>query len=438
MVRAVVGAVAMIVAFAGTVLSAAGETREAPAPIAKKAYYTYPATQVLPPLLFTGFPPSTACLVAGLAGAAQLCGPEVIGIGEDLGLSDGIPVVVTPDGEVAQPLTPGTYPVGMLGGQQRWNSLFALQLPELPEGEQIGSLEITFFQDDLGFALESPAFRDAVLTVLSQVSNQDPAAVADLLMRVLGEQSPVFTQTITGIEACPLKDGWNGGSAQNAGQGGTRVPRADCLLGTTGVFDPSAGSFTFDLTFMAQAWTTGDADGNVLPNNGFILRPVGAPNLAYGDPDLSTNWLVTLATDEAVEGLRPRIRYTTVPAPEDFDDISDELGDVGPVVDFFPDTSGGEFALPPTEPLAPVGPSNVVTIPGGGDIVARWGDRNESDVGITGLSWLLIPIGLFGAFLFGESLLSQPAHGRRRPGALTELMRNRDPSDTPDPREGIS
>ena len=25
-----------------------------------------------------------------------------------------------------------------------------------------------------------------------------------------------------------------------------------------------------------------------------MLRPVGAPNLAYGDPDLSTNWIVSL------------------------------------------------------------------------------------------------------------------------------------------------
>ena len=43
-----------------------------------------------------------------------------------------------------------------------------------------------------------------------------------------------------------------------------------------------------------------------------MLRPVGAPNFAYGDPDLSTNWIVSLADSTAAEGLRPMIRYSTV------------------------------------------------------------------------------------------------------------------------------
>ena len=43
------------------------------------------------------------------------------------------------------------------------------------------------------------------------------------------------------------------------------------------------------------------------------MRPLGAPNFAYGDPDFSTNWVVSLADSTAADvSLRPRIRYTTV------------------------------------------------------------------------------------------------------------------------------
>ena len=85
------------------------------------------------------------------------------------------------------------------------------------------------------------------------------------------------------------------------------------------MFDAAARTWTFDLTFAVQAWTEG-TDGDVLPNQGIMLRPVGAPNLAYGDPDFSTNWQVSLADSTATDlALRPRVRYETV---------SDETGAV--------------------------------------------------------------------------------------------------------------
>ena len=58
---------------AGVVLSAGSggaDTVEAPATVARQAYFTYPVTQITPPLLRNGFPPATACLVAGLVGRA--------------------------------------------------------------------------------------------------------------------------------------------------------------------------------------------------------------------------------------------------------------------------------------------------------------------------------------------------------------------------------
>lgn len=437
-VRSLVGAAVLLVGVAGGVVVSAGAAeQEQQAPISRQAYFTYPATQVLPPVLLNGFPPSTACLVAGLVGVAQVCGEEVAGIGNDLGLSDGIPVVPTPDADIAQPIAPGTSPVGMLGGQQRWVSLFQLALPAPPAGEQFGSLEIVFHQDGLNFAFESPAFRDAVLTAISQVSAQDPAQFAALVQRIAGEDVPVFTETITGLEACPVKEGWNAGDAQNAGQGGSRVPAVNCVLGSTAVYDPEQQTFTFDLTFAAQAWTTGGPDGDVLPNEGFLIRPVGAPNLAYGDPDFSTNWLVSLADNEAAENLRPRIRYTTVPDPDAGGDLDLDLGlDTGgdAPVPFFPDTALDLGTVP--APVVTPPASRVVQV--SGDFTARWGERKAvSSNDVSGWTLLLIPLALAGAFVFGEALMAQPGHLRRRTGALTELMRARDPSDVPDPREGI-
>src|SRR5438046_3165757 len=97
---------------------------EGPAAISREAYFTYPITQTTPPVLRNGFPPATACLVAGLVGVPQLCGDQVQQAAALLGLSDGLPVPITPDGDLAQVVAlPGTTPVGMMGGQPRYVSL---------------------------------------------------------------------------------------------------------------------------------------------------------------------------------------------------------------------------------------------------------------------------------------------------------------------------
>src|SRR5690606_1671586 len=78
--------VALALAFAGLagalqVGGATADTVTAPATVSRQAYFTSPITQITPPLLRNGFPPATLCLVAGLGGLPQLCGPEV----QDLG-----------------------------------------------------------------------------------------------------------------------------------------------------------------------------------------------------------------------------------------------------------------------------------------------------------------------------------------------------------------
>jgi hypothetical protein len=58
---------AAVLALAGLLqLAPAGaQSVEEPATVSREAYFTTPISQVTPPLLRRGFPPATACLVAG-------------------------------------------------------------------------------------------------------------------------------------------------------------------------------------------------------------------------------------------------------------------------------------------------------------------------------------------------------------------------------------
>lgn len=411
------GALAALVGLAATLQPgpATAATVQQPATVTREAYFTHPITQATPPLLRNGFPPATACLVAGLVGVPQVCGSEIQQVAALLGLTDGLPIPITPDGDLAQPIAlPGTTPVGMLGGQQRYASLIQVAVPPLPDGERYGSFELVLHQDGFNFAIESPALRDLVLQVVAQLeSDRDPTKVTDALTRALTGEVPLATDTITGIEACPITENWNAGRAQGASLDGTRLPDTSCLTGSTGSFDAATGTWTFDLTFAVQAWTEGADGGPPLANEGIMLRPVGAPNLAYGDPDLSTNWVVSLADSTTGNAaLRPSIRYTTVPDDDgvvvdpdtslDFpsDPISGGDVDLGPLPS---DTggTGGEVALPDRPPTA----------------VASRGTEPHTP----GWVWIALPLGLLGAYLFEQSLRATPAATRRRPGALSRL-----------------
>lgn len=410
------GALAVCVAGIGV---AGAQSVQQDAAVARQAYFTHPLTDAAPPILFNGFPPSTVCLVAGLVGVPQVCGDLIRSILDPLGLFDGLPLPATPDSQLAQPVVlPGTTPVGMLLGQERYVSLLQFPLPDLPEGERLGSFELVLHQDGLNFAIESPAFREIVLGVISQLEDADPAIFADILADVLAGDLPLIATNVTGIEACPLLEGWNAGDAQDAAMDGTRLPDSDCIRGTTGVFDPATSTWTFDLTFAAQAWTTGDADGEVLANNGIILRPVGAPNLAYGDPDLSTNFLISLADGEAAAAKRPSVRYSTVAAPTS---TTSPPTTTPTTAARPPVTSGGGVINRPTTPVVPSQPT---TPQASGPITARWDElvSSSSDPDTSPWLLLLLPIAVAGAWSFGSALLARPPLARRRPGALTHLM----------------
>jgi hypothetical protein len=400
------------------------ETVNTSASVSREAYFTYPITQTAPPLIRNGFPPATACLVAGLAGVPQVCGTEAQQVAALLGLSDGLPIPITPDSDLAQPIAlPGTTPVGMFGGQTRYVSLTALTLPVLPAGQRFGSFELVLSEDGFNFAVESPALRKAVLQAQGQGEAQDPAKVADAITAALTGDVPLATQTITGIEACPITDPWNAGRAQSASLDGSRVPRTDCLTGTTGVFDQKTRTWHFDISFAVQAWTEG-ADGKQLANQGVMFRPVGAPNFAYGDPDFSTNWVVSFAdstNDDAK--LRPRIRYTTV-----LDDSDDTLVDEGNVD--LPDLALGDDSLDlgggSGLSTSPVDGGGVVTDGAGSAGGARTPRTIAARTSTPGWVWFVLPLLALGAYLFDQSLIATPAALRRRSGALTQMEINRE------------
>lgn len=389
--------------------------------MSREAYFTYPITQTAPPLLRKGFPPATACLVAGLVGVPQVCGNEAQQVAALLGLTDGLPIPVTPDGDLAQPVAlPGTTPVGMFGGQPRYVSLAAFNLPALADGQRFGKFELVLAEDGTNFAIESPALRDIVLQAVSQAEDQDPQKVADAISRALTGEVPLETNTITGIEACPITDPWNAGRGQGASLDGSQLPRVDCLTGTTGVFDEASRTWHFDLTFAVQAWTEG-TDGKSLPNLGVMLRPLGAPNFAYGDPDFSTNWTVSLAdSTNADPNLLPRVRYTTV--LDDTGAVIDPGGGVDlpnlALGDSLGDLGGGSPSL--GGGLSPGGGGNSPTV------------ANPRTIGIASHAstpwWLLllIPLLLAASYTFDQSLNATPAALRRRPGALTHLEMNRE------------
>jgi hypothetical protein len=408
---------------------AGADTVEAPAVVSREAYFTYPITQTTPAVLRNGFPPATACLVAGLVGVPQLCGSEVQQVAALLGLTDGLPIPITADGDLAQPVAlPGTTPVGMFGGQPRYVSLAALNLPPLAAGQRYGKFELVLHQDGVNFAIESPALRDVVLQLVAQLEDQDPAKVSDAITRALTGEVPLATNTITGIEACAVIQPWNAGRGQGASLDGSRLPDVDCLTGTTGTFDTASKAWIFDLTFAAQAWTEG-VDGKVLANQGIMLRPLGAPNFAYGDPDLSTNWVVSLADSTTTDAaLRPLVRYTTV------------TDDDGAVVD-----PGGTVDLPAfgsDETPIDFGPGVESPSTGSGDGSGRGALRVPSariartHRSTPGWIWLALPLGLVGAYMLDQSLSATPAAMRRRPGALTKLEAVRAHAAAPPPQPG--
>jgi hypothetical protein len=307
------GAIALAAVW--TPMTAAGG-QEAPAAlkVTREAFYTSRFLGSLPPVLTKQVPPSPVCLVA----PAQVCGPEVDALKATLGLNKGLPIPDVPDFQLPQPVAPGTLAVGMIGGQTRYTSALRFDLPTVPENALVEKFDLVLDEGDLTFAIESPAFRGAILAGLSQYPEQHPEALQAYLEGVAGGNPAVADFEPTGIEACIIRSAWTAGASQDS----TTRPAADCLLGGTGQRDTAAGTWTFDISSIVQAWVDGDA-----PNEGIYLGPLGAQNVAYGDPDPTTNFEISLNT---TSGTGPRAVAEFGEKPPDVSDSgSDVSGGLG-------------------------------------------------------------------------------------------------------------
>jgi hypothetical protein len=405
--RPVLAGLITLVAVAVPMNAARGQTGGTATPLkaVKEAYYTFRIAGSLPPVLTKQVPPSAVCLVA----PAQVCGPEVDSLKATLGLSNGLPVPDVPDFMLPQPVEPGTLPVGMIGGQTRYVSALRFDLPSIPQNALVEKFDLVLDESSFTFSIESPAFRAGVLAGLSQYPNQNPEALQAFLAGVAGGNPALAAFEPTGIEACLVRSAFTAGPSQDP----QARPQADCLVGATGKRDAAAGTWTFDIAGIVQEWVDG------APNEGIYFGPLGAQNVAYGDPDPSTNFQISLKTAPAADGTGPRAVVATGEKPPELTDL--------PLSD-----SGGVLG----ETLSDAGPvDNVSTI---GSPLGSGGVAGSVDTGATTKPaserrtlpdpsspwwlWLLVPIGVAGCYALAQALDATPEAVARRAGAMTRLV----------------
>lgn len=405
--RPLTAAVLTLFAVAGPMNAARTAAQEAPTAlkVTKEAFWTNRFAGSLPPVLVKQVPPAPVCLVA----PAQVCGPEVDALKATLGLNRGVPVPDVPDFQLPQPVAPGTLPVGMIGGQARYFSAMRFDLPSIPKDALVEKFDLVLKEGQLTFSIQSPAFRGAVLAALSQYPEQNPEALQSYLAGVAAGDPALADFSPTGIEACLIRSTWAAGASQDPA---TR-PQADCLIGGTGVRDEAAGTWTFDIAPIVQAWVDG------APNEGIYIGPLGAQNVAYGDPDPTTNFQISLQT---TSGDAPAATAAYGEKPPDFTDsgtnvlasgLGEDLSVGGPVASVNPFVSSAPSAGVPLS-----------TNPATGEPAASTRDEDTGPASTWWL-WLLIPIGVFGGYALTQALDASPEVAARRPGAMTRLVHTR-------------
>jgi hypothetical protein len=374
----------------------------------REAYFTNSITNGLPPVLVRQVPPGVSCLVI-----PQLCGPEVDALKTALGLNEGLPLPDVPDFQAPQPVEPGTLPVGMIGGATRYTSLLRFDIPQLPADEQFDTFEIVLTEAELTFSIESPAFRGAILTALQQYPEQNPDAIQAYFESLVAQEMALASFAPTGIEVCIVRGPWVAGPSQDP----TTRPAVDCVLGAIGERDEEAGTWSFDIAAIANEWASGAA-----PNEGIYLGPLGAQNVAYGDPDPSTNFQISLATAPGDDG--PKAIVATGDKPEEITDLpidsgTGDGGAAGPLGN----VSAFGAALDNPGSLT----SGVDTGDGGASAEPVTSTRRQAtgEARTPWWLWLLVPLGAAGSYALAQSLDASPAVATRRPGAMTRLVEAR-------------
>jgi hypothetical protein len=420
------------------------EAEELELEILETALYAHPATDVLPPTLVgSGVPPNAVCAVQ-----PEFCPDAREPISDAVMGATG---TVQDEMEVSpvQPIPPDTLAASYLGGHERYESAMKFDLPPVPDGEEVTSFRVSLPMEQPSYDMNSPMFQDFFLAAFEFIGEQDPGILAERLPEVLQEDPIEIDSDVVGMEACPLLEPFEPEGAPQAAHADeiprdeeTGEPLIDCVVGSGASFDEETERWSFDLTFAAEAWSSGE-----LENHGVLIRPTGGPNLAFGDPDTSTNAQVVLGTDDvtvAMDSAEPPPPAEPLgdeaglpPAEDDFDDqaadgmafeeddggFDDAGGDAGAGMGEAPDVDGpevadGEMGAPeeggPVDEPAVASPQLDEATPAGGPVDAPW------------WIWLLVPAFAGGAYLVTNALTAPVTAGApvtaERGGAMSRLV----------------
>jgi hypothetical protein len=294
-----------------------------PIEISASTLYVSPATGALPPTLTNSVPPAAICVVA-----PQFCPGEL-----DPVRSGAVGAIKTVQDQgrdfPVQPVPADSAAVSFLAGVPRYQTAILFDTPSVPEGEDVMLYELTFQQGQPSYDMNSPSFRRAILGTFETIGSQDPAKFGEGLAAALTEEDPIDTSKIISIEACPLLGEFEPQGAPQAkddselpqqeadGDEDKTEPAVDCTFGGNGVYDEEADVWRIDLAFTAQAWADGEIE-----NHGVLLRPIGAPNLAFGDADTTTNAQLVLELDEVTASMETMEAFE----PGDFGDFDSPEG----------------------------------------------------------------------------------------------------------------
>lgn len=427
------GLVLMATALTGAMVAATpalaqdGGEDEVETPVQAHALLAYPINDVVPDTVFSGVPPQVVCVVE-----PQACPESLEPVREPIAgaLSE---VDQNQQTSPLQPTQPDALTVAYVGGAPRYASAVQVKLPTVPAGEQVDQFVLRLPQGQPSFSYDSPAFRRIVLGAIQAAGSQDPEAFQQQLVKALEEEEPL-AEPVLGIEACPLtvpvpKDAEPPQSKpvsaiSQEDADGNSEPAVDCLYGANGTYDEKTQSWSFDLTFAAQAWADGTLD-----NNGILLRPTGAPNLAFGDPDTSTNAQVVLdiataPTATFATSTPPPPPAPLAPAPAFGDSTGTAPSMSAPSSSFSSPSTGpvGSGSVSMDAPAAEVAPPQTAPSAGQEPTVAL-DATSATSPGSWPWSWLLLPVFAAGAWLTARSLTAEVVvSGARRGGALSRLV----------------
>lgn len=394
------------------------------------ALFAAPVNDAIPDTIMTSFPPQVVCLVfpdACLDNTQPVRDPITGALLEVDRNDDASPV---------HPIPPDSLAVSFLGGNLRYESALQFEVPRFDT--EIESFVLELPQGQPSYSFDSPLFQEAVFEAVKLAGSQDHEAFRDGLIQALEEEDPVG-EPLLGIEACPLTVPIPSGAEPPQAEStstieaptadGGSAPAIDCLFGTNGSFDGESQTWSFDLTFMVEAW-----NDFTLPNHGILFRPVGAPNLAFGDPDTSTNIQVVMDASEPPTALVTSREPTPEPTDEGPEPETQAPAATTPPPSTPPSTGTAPSSTTPSSNVVLPPPTSTDTTPPAPPPaeVAPPAEAPPADEPVASVpvaseqgwpwSWLLVLPFFGGAWLTMRSLTEELVTAPARTGALTRLV----------------